>query len=233
MSSVAFLATVPEVFLQERFATAEAFGFEAPNRYAIALPNGQRLEAAERSSGGFWESFNRQMGGHTANAFVLDVVDAAGRIVLTLTHPARFFQQEITVQTGSGRVLGTIKRRAPCTRSTWGPSPGTCRSPPRGRRIPSTSLRSPRCGTARGAFSSRTPTRTASPSRRGSTPMRAGWCWRARYSSISSTTRGEPVDEVKAPPRARTKCPTTIVSRNPSRASRIAWRLRRRSKASR
>jgi uncharacterized protein YxjI len=108
-SSVAFLQSHGELILRERWAVAESFGLEMANRYTIALPDGERLEVAERQ-GGFWTSVGRQLGGHTCNAFVVDVFDARGRVVLTLHHPARYLQQEVTVRTGSGRLLGTINQ---------------------------------------------------------------------------------------------------------------------------
>jgi hypothetical protein len=107
--SVAFLASLPELVLRQRVEVAEAFGLETANSYDLFLPNGGQLRAAERP-GGFWDGFGRQLGGHTASAFVVDVFDAHQRVILTIHHPARFIQQEVTVFTGSGRPLGAIKQ---------------------------------------------------------------------------------------------------------------------------
>ena len=109
-SSLAALLAHPGFLIRQRTEGLELIGCEGANSYDILDWNGRRAFFARERLGGFWQQFSRQFGGHTVNAFVVDVFDEAGRPVLTLSHPSSWWMQRIEVYSGHGRYLGSFEQ---------------------------------------------------------------------------------------------------------------------------
>lgn len=109
-SSVVSLLRHPGFTIKQRREGFELLGVETPNAYDILGMDGRRVLRVAEREGGFWGIVGRQLGGHGAAQFELDVVDERGTPVLHLSHPPRFFLQRIEVRSGRGRLLGWFEQ---------------------------------------------------------------------------------------------------------------------------
>lgn len=108
-STLAPLAAYDGFVVKQRAEPIELFGVEGANAYDVYALNGTRVLYAREREGGLWGTLGRQLGGHTLHAFTVDLCDNAGRTVLTLSHPARWFLQRLEVRSGSGRLVGVFE----------------------------------------------------------------------------------------------------------------------------
>lgn len=108
-STLAPLAAYEGFVVKQRVEPIEYFGVEGANVYDILSLDGTRVLHAREREGGVWGTVGRQLGGHTVHAFDIDVCDNAGRTVLTISHPARWFLQRLEVRSGSGRLIGVFE----------------------------------------------------------------------------------------------------------------------------
>ncbi len=109
VSTLAPLAAYDGFVVRQRAEPIELFGVEGANAYDVFALDGTRVLYAREREGGLWGTLGRQLGGHTLQAFAIDLCDNAGRTVLTLSHPARWFLQRLEVRSGSGRLIGVFE----------------------------------------------------------------------------------------------------------------------------
>lgn len=110
MSFADRLATLPAVFVHQRFELGEIFGFETRNKYAIEGEDGAPIGYAAEQQRGMLGFLFRQFLGHWRR-FDIVFFDAQRQPVMRATHPFRFYFQRLEVHDAAGKRLGALQQR--------------------------------------------------------------------------------------------------------------------------
>lgn len=104
------LAQLTTLIVRQRLETAELFGFETRNKYAIETEQGQTLAFAAEQQKGVLGFLVRQFLGHF-RSFEIHFFDAARQPILRAVHPFRWWFQRLEVFDHAGLLLGAVQQR--------------------------------------------------------------------------------------------------------------------------
>lgn len=98
------------LFVRQIFETAELFGFETRNKYAIMDENKNAVAYAAEQQKGFWGFIVRQFLGHWRR-FDIIIFNLQRQPVWIAKHPWRFFFQRLEIYNGQNQMLGALQQR--------------------------------------------------------------------------------------------------------------------------
>jgi uncharacterized protein YxjI len=85
-------------------------GLQTRNHYTLYDSRGIQVGFLAERDTGMLSAFARMLL-RSRRSFLMDVYDLSGKIVATLSRPFYWFFSELTIETGSGRRVGAVRRR--------------------------------------------------------------------------------------------------------------------------